>query len=176
VGQFTCKKSANGQGLVEYALTIAVVALVAALVLGLIALATNRVFGLVSGTFHATRGGTSTLQFAQNQKPECGQYHILTTPAPANPYVTVLYVEIESDQDIPLTDITVSTEQGFNFTVSKDSNPGQYNIDQPLLAGTTAASGWDDSLCPRVLVVQSSKAYGGQTIFWPVQINDWSTS
>ncbi len=159
----------DGQGLVEYALAIAVVAVVALVAVGLIGWAANRLFGIAGGAFGAKKNDTNTgvmfyAYFETNQLPQCGY----VPPPYANPGVTQLYTKIHVSPNIPISEVTISTDYGFiaQDTVNLDHGD-EWNM-QPVLA-----TGSDDTLCPHSIVMQTSPQYGGITAGYPVLVKDW---
>ncbi|HLY26184.1 MAG TPA: hypothetical protein VKQ72_07580 [Aggregatilineales bacterium] len=168
--KFPRRRRARGQGLVEYAVTIALVGLVAVVALGLIGLAINRIYGVVGGTLGTSRNssgaGATTLYFEPSQPAQCGIY---TDPVTHLSHVN-LYGEVWI-VGLPKDALTVSTDQGFTLDINPHSGSSSlWNIQHDFGLTTDGVS---DSACPHSLVVQSSTAYGGQTIFQPVIIKDW---
>lgn len=146
-------RAASGQGMVEYALVLVLVAVVAISVIGLTGLAIARNYGVLAGVFGAKREVTGVVTF--NVLPQCG-------------YVvgqgTGFYTEISTN--IPnKEDLTVSADIGFFGVV--ESIGGGFKISQQF----TPAN--DKSVCPHSIVIQTSEAYGGTTIVYPVLIQDW---
>jgi Flp pilus assembly pilin Flp len=145
-------RAAKGQGLVEYALILSLVAVVVIVIIGLVGMASQRNFGVIGAVFGAKRETPGTLSF--NYHPQCGY---ITGQG------TGFYAEISTN--IPITDLQVSTDTGFITALTPIA--GGYKI-QPILSPSE-----DLGVCPHGLVVQSSKAYGGETIVYPVKIQNW---
>lgn len=146
----------RGQGLVEYALVLVLVAVVVIVAIGLVGLAIARGYGVLAAVLGAKKEVTGVLTFSY--PPRCGYL-----PGTG----TGLYAEITTD--IPLSDLTVSTDTGFITTLTPIA--GGYKI-QPIL--TPPGQDIDDtSLCPHGLVVQASQAYGATTALYPVTIQSW---
>ncbi len=165
------KVTRRGQGLVEYALVLALVALVAILAIGLLGLANARGYGVVAGALGAQRAkdvspnGDWYLYFDPDQLPRCGRLD----------NDTVLFGKFYSDVEPKY--LTVSTDNGFVTTgIDLDTEAGVhvgadvYDYTNHLSIGTP-----DNTKCPHSLVMQSDKAHGGLIIVYPVEIRDWTT-
>lgn len=135
------KRLRRGQGLVEYAIIIALVALVVIVIITLVGFATKRGFGVIAGALGATHNettGTGT--------------HIEITDAHCWTYVglnqTGVYVRGLSNLDPSL--LTGSTDTGW-FSVANvgDSGPRSFKY-QPLIG-----TGTDFGKCPRSVVIQA---------------------
>ncbi len=154
--------------MVEYALVVVLVAVVAIGALGLIGLAVSRIYGLIDATVGARKNGNTDtshadyLYFDPNQLPRCGFY------MDEGGGHTILYGQLWVGPGIPISEVTASTDTSMDVSLNPNGTANLYNIQQILTAGR------DDGACPHAIVVQSSKAYGGQTLFYPVEIRDWS--
>jgi len=148
------KRKLRGQGLVEYALILVLVTIAAVVILGAIGLAVQRLFGVGLGVLGGSRNVQTSQQyiyFDSSWLPTC-QF--------VSGQGTGLYTEFYTD--IPISEITVSTDKGFVLTVS---TAGAYHyIAQPLLTSLN-----DTSICPLSIVIQSSKKYGGVIAVAPVK-------
>ena len=134
----------RGQGLAEYALTIALVALVVIVAAFAIGLAVQRVYGVVAGALgvkHDTHG-THTLVI---ESANCF--------ASTSANQTGLWVTGTTDENF--SDLTGSTEQAVGTGVNGQSYPIEPNAGgflwRPLLATNKA----DTSLCPTSVVIQA---------------------
>jgi Flp pilus assembly pilin Flp len=136
----------RGQSLVEYALILALVALVVIVGASLLGQAVQRVYGVITGALGAkynTIGARSIVIesaqcFAVQSTHQTGLY-VLGTIAGEN-----------------VADLTGSTDQAVGTGLGGLSSPVEANGDfgfkfHPLLSPSTA----DLSLCPRVVVIQS---------------------
>ncbi len=154
----------RGQGLAEYAIVILLVAIVAVLVLGLLGLAVTRVYGLIGGALGSKKEADTHIYFDPDQLPRCGIYggHTIL-------YGQLYVIGISSNPAEVRSAVTVSTDTTFTIDLN-ENNPsiGLWNIQKDFGAVS------DDGLCPRSIVVQTSKEYGGETLFYPVEIRDWS--
>lgn len=148
-------KPSSGQGLVEYALLLGLVAVVAIVAIGLVSVAVQRNYGIVGAVLGAKKEQPGVLSFIYF--PRCG--HI---PGQG----TGLYAEIITN--VPMSDLTVSTDTGFITMLTPMA--GGYKI-QPNFTQYQDIN--DLSLCPHGLVVQTSQAYGGATALYPVMIQSW---
>src|SRR5689334_20680410 len=68
------RRSHPGQGLPEYAIVIALVALVCIVILGIVGLAATRNYGLVAGALGAKKEvqGSQNYAYFDNNPPQCG--------------------------------------------------------------------------------------------------------
>src|SRR5262245_2602949 len=96
------RRRSSGQGLVEYALILVLVAIVVIVVVGLAGLAVQRVYGVVAAVLGAKKEVTGVLTFDFEHLPQCGY---------AAGQGTGLAAIIITD--IPASDLTVSTDTGF---------------------------------------------------------------
>ncbi len=152
-------RKAYGQALVEYALVLVLVALVAIVILWVVGRAANKSYGLVCGVFGCKKEYEGVLTFNGGYPPRCGYVESQGTG---------LYFEIIVDNTvIGPGDFTVSTDQGDILGV--EAIAGGYKVFQPLAFGVR-----DDSLCPHSIIIQTSKSTGGLTVVSPVLIQDWS--
>ena len=154
----------RGQGLSEYAVILGLVALVAALVLGLLGLAISRQYGLVAGVL-GTRKDVDAAQykiiFDQNA-PQCGWSD---SAIPGGEYV--LYMQFTSDVPIPSLSATTENSQiPLEITENPGAGPGIGNmyINYDMPPGMP---------CPLSVVIQSDQAHGGRTVVWNVLHKDF---
>lgn len=153
---------ARGQGLVEYALIVALVAVVAVIILAWVGSAVSRVNGVICGALGCKHlvdtDSQSYLAFDPNQEPTCG-------------YVSMgngVYLTAQFWARMPRGEFTVSTDTG--FLEDADIRAGmayQYNITKLIAAGSSDTSG-----CPHSIVLQSSPAAGNLTAVHPVRIGN----
>src|SRR5258708_36896636 len=158
------KRHQRGQGLPEYAFLIALVAIVAAIALGIVGLAASRLYGILGGAIGAKNAGTvgsDIIYFDPHQLPRCGVDYTHGGP-------TELYGQLWVNSNLPLSEIQISTDQSFAISLNPNSTPNLYNIQQDF-----PGHNYDNSVCPHSIVVQTSKAYGGKTLFFPIEIRDW---
>ncbi len=155
------KRHQRGQGLPEYAFLIALVAIVAAIALGIVGLAASRLYGILGGAIGAKNSGVTVgsdfIYFDPSQLPRCGAYS----------GTVQLYGQLWVNPGLPVSEIQISTDQSFAISLNPNSTPNLYNIQQTISTGT------DNSVCPHSIVVQTSKAFGGNTLFFPIEIRDW---
>ena len=156
------KRHQSGQGLPEYAFLIALVAIVAAIALGIVGLAASRLYGILGGAIGAKNSGVTVgsdfIYFDPSQLPRCGAYS----------GTVQLYGQLWVNSNLPLSEIQISTDQSFAISLNPNSTPNLYNIQQDF-----PGHNYDNSVCPHSIVVQTSKAYGGKTLFFPIEIRDW---
>jgi Flp pilus assembly pilin Flp len=147
------RASTRGQGLVEYALIIALVAIVSIVTLAVIGPAAQRIFGLVTGAL-GTRANTSSLvTFDVNQHARCGYLAGTGTGFYMQFYATV-----------PASQLQISTDNNVVLTLAADSGlPGRYVLSQLLDSGDNTGK------CPRSVVIQSGK----EVLLTPVEIKNW---
>jgi Flp pilus assembly pilin Flp len=148
------KRSAAGQGLGEYALILALVAIAVIVIIGLVGQAVQRGYGVIGAVLGAKHEVAGELTFTY--LPQCGR---------VVDQGTGFYAEISTS--VPMDELTVSTDTGFNYGLTPIA--GGYKIYVKLTPGDTE----ELDLCPRGLVVQTSKAYGGAIATYPVLIKNW---
>ncbi|MEP7290013.1 MAG: Flp family type IVb pilin [Chloroflexota bacterium] len=151
------RKRTKGQGLVEYALILALVAVVTIAGAWAMGQAIKRVFGVVGGALGKNNSVVGTFEI---QSANCW---VVTSPAPAKTGLVVLGFTTK-----PVTTLIGSTNKYVGTDVNGDpapvtSNGGNTFIWQPYLSFTTANA----SLCPPSVVIQ---AKDGSTIFSPVTV------
>ncbi len=152
----TLDRKESGQGMVEYALILALVAVAAMTVLSLVGLSVQRSLAVVAGVMGADHdmNDRAILQIVTAQ-----------CIAVASSGLTGMWVTGVTDQDI--STLTASSEQGINVgvdglsagVVASGPNTFQYN---PLLAYRA-----DVGVCPRTIVVQSAS---GAVAIAPVDV------
>jgi Flp pilus assembly pilin Flp len=160
----------RGQGLVEYALILVLVAVVSIAVLGVAALAISRVYGIATATLggeHQYKEVGEVLAFDSNQPPQCGYFSGHTG----------LYVQFYSSVDPDY--LQVSTENSIDIDIhdhgaGSDTDltgkGGQYYVAaQPVLA-----DGYHPEVCPKSIVIQSDAEHGSFTAVYPVKFQNWS--
>jgi|SRR5579859_4047422 len=159
------RNSARGQGLVEYALLIVLVAFLALGVLAVLALAINRGYGLVGGAL-GVRKDVQTVHnniYFDDNPPQCGMTGSVAS------HSLMLYMQFFSDIDIPY--LTATTEYSDItqdiMTNSGGSGIGNLKISYSIPAGMQ---------CPRSVVIQSDPAHGSRTVVWNVLQKDWPLS
>jgi pilus assembly protein Flp/PilA len=139
------KERENGQGLVEYALILALVAVVAIAVLGLIGFGIQRVYGLIGAAMGAEHD-TSGAVVLQITTAQC--------VAVQSSGLTGLWVV--GVTNVPVSELVGSTEMGIGTGMGgapspvTSNGPGTFRFN-PLLANSA-----DLTVCPRAVVVQSS--------------------
>lgn len=168
------KSKERGQGLVEYALLLALVAVVAMVSLAIIGLVNSRSYGQVAAVLGAQRmlGDSNSHYLHFNNPPRCGYLHITGQPSQG------IGLYAQGTTDVPFSELAATTEN--NLPLDITSNAGitgaggvgfkaYLQIVQPPPAGDH-----DLSKCPHSIVIQSSPAYGGMTILAPVIVEDWN--
>jgi len=137
----------TGQALVEYALILALVAVVVILAAFLLGLATQRVTGVVGGALGVKHDTTGTHQIVI-ESAEC--------MAQPSTHLTGLVVYGTTDEDV--TTLTGSTEQAVGTGLYGDPRPVTSNegvartfLFNPLLSEAKA----DLTLCPKSIVIQA---------------------
>lgn len=156
----------SAQGLVEYALILSLVALIAIVILGIFGGGVQRVFALVSGALkakHETHSG-NYIYFNPDQPPRCGYV------AFSGADVTQLYVQFYTNIE-DLTQISVSTEAGFIANISDITDPGTPGDLRHAFVVLT--SGNHPEICPTSLVIQASKEVGGAVAVSPIAPHTW---
>jgi Flp pilus assembly pilin Flp len=155
------KRSAVGQGLGEYALILALVAIAVIVIVGLLGQAVQRGYGVIGAVLGVKQETAGVLSFDPNWLPQCGR---------VVGQGTGFYTEILT----PITDlsqITASTDTGFIFGLEPIA--GGFKIYQKLTPGDTEELG----LCPHGLVIQVSKTYSGPErgaiATYPVLVKNW---
>ncbi len=155
------KRLQRGQGLPEYALLMVLVAIAATIILGVVGLAASRLYGILGGSIGAKNSGvivgSDFIYFDPSQLPRCGAYS----------GTIQLYGQLWVNPNLPVSEIQISTDQSFAISLNPNSTPNLYNIQQTISTAT------NNSACPHSIVVQTSKAYGGRTLFFPIEIRDW---
>lgn len=155
------RKLEHGQGLVDYALIIALVALIAIVGLGLIALAASHGYGIVGGVLGVRKDVQSTVNniYFDTNPPQCGTWN----------GGRQLYMQFFSD--VPIPDLSATTEDSSmtlaistNGNATPGSGTGNLLISYPLQAGQS---------CPHAVVIQSDPAHGSKTVVWNVLQKDW---
>jgi len=167
VSKRKAKRSRNGQGLVEYALIVSLVAVVAALALGAIGWATQQGFGVITGALggkKVVQGSPNFLYFDTNpfSIPRCGYNHLSNQ--------TGIQVEFYFYNNGLGTDsLTVRTEEGFltDIQIGTGGGANYYAVVHPY------ADGRHPELCPHSVVIQSSKESGDLLAVSPVAQLDW---
>jgi Flp pilus assembly pilin Flp len=155
------RKSQKGQGLTEYAIIIALVAIVCVIILGLVGLAVNRNYGLVAGALGAKKEIRSAQYYVyfDNNPPQCGFIGGTSTRG--------FYAQFFSDILNP-NEFTIATDTGFVPTLIDNSGGGpgigNWKIQMPLPDGMP---------CPTSLVIQTPKAKGGDTVAYTVLQKDF---
>ena len=159
------KKSQRGQGLPEYALIIALVAIVGIVILGVVGLAATRNFGLIAGALGAKKDVYQPTadyyiyfnEAGDNNPPECGK-------SSGN---TLLYAQITSNIDPAY--LSATTENA-NIGVTVATNTSAVAPIGNLLISSVLPA---DTPCPLSLVIQSDKAHGGLTVAWSILQKDF---
>lgn len=153
----------RGQGMPEYAMILAAVALVSIVVLGLLGLALSRQYGLVAGVL-GTRKDVQTSPnhvYFDTNPPQCG-----IDNSPAGDGKVHLFMQFFTDIKPYLTATTENPNIPMEM-VENESPPsgiGNWYIDTTLDANV---------LCPLAVIIQSDKAHGGVTVVWNVLHQDW---
>jgi Flp pilus assembly pilin Flp len=68
-----CKRSAVGQGLGEYALILALVAIAVIVIVGLLGQAVQRGYGVIGAVLGAKQEVAGVLEFSSGALPRCGR-------------------------------------------------------------------------------------------------------
>ncbi len=167
----SARRSVRGQGLAEYALIIALAALVTIIAIGLVSLAVQRGFGVVGGALGAKKGqgegGGQTLVIDTDQLPRCGYLPSQNS--------TGLYAQFYSSVDP--SQVLVSTDTGIMGSVdhAAGSETETCSPSSPCLLAVIQMlkiNAHDDSVCPHSIVVQTTTP-GGPTVLYPVETRDW---
>jgi len=154
----------SGQGLVEYAIIIGLVAVVCVIILGLFGLAATRNYGIVAGALGAKKEIDTETHYIRFQSdtnfPQCGISHGQLY------FRTHFFSDISDPNEIK--ELTVATDNGLIPTIDPIPSPppgiGNYEIRMFLAPGAT---------CPRSLVIQTPKSMGGQTFAYTVLQQDF---
>src|SRR5271166_1998374 len=137
----------RGQGLAEYALTIALVGLAAMAILFVVGMAVSRVYGLVAGSMGGQTDYTDPVTQNTDDSIAIESADCYIDSAGTTPPNTQIDISIDSGSGVKANDITVSTPGGFLTTALQGggnawSQDTIYNSDDP-------------SLCPITVVVQT---------------------
>jgi len=151
------KRSPRGQGLVEYAIIIALVAIVVVVIITFVGFAAKRNFGIVAGALGATHDETSG-----------PGTHIEITSAQClgSKSQNLMGIWILGRSNVAPSQLMGSTDLGYftaptnNSGVPGDDNPGDWRYN-PLIPG----SGIDLTRCPHSVVIQAAD---GTTAVAPV--------
>jgi Flp pilus assembly pilin Flp len=145
--------SERGQGLVEYALILALVAVASIVILALLGPAVQRVLGIVTGAL-GTRATTSqVVTFDGNQHARCGYLTGVGTG-----FYMQFYTAASPDQ------LQISTDNNVSLMLTPDTTlPGRYQLSQLLDSAERT------DLCPRSVVIQVGK----EVLLTPVEIKNW---
>src|SRR5260221_10307793 len=150
----------RGQGLPEYAMILGAVALVSIVVLGLVALAVSRQYGLLAAVFGTRKDVHDTLNYVyfDNNPPQCGY-----VPGDGK---RELYMQFFTDIEPYLT---ATTENGnIPLSITPNGSPTLGEGDWLIEADIPV-----DLPCPLAVVIQSDPAHGGITVVWNVLQQDW---
>lgn len=164
------KRSRNGQGLVEYAIVISLVAIVSIVILGLLGLAVSRSYGLIAGALGAKKEiGSAAVQnhvYFDADVPQCGTFggelgfraHFFSDiPYNGGAINNVLTVTTDNGL-VPII------EQNLSIPPGGEGTYGNYSISLILPPGVS---------CPNSIVIQTPKELGGQTLAYTVLHQDW---
>jgi Flp pilus assembly pilin Flp len=144
----------KGQGLIEYALILVLVAVVVIFVTALMGQSAQRIMGLVAAML-GTKHGSENLEILYT---EC----YVHTGAGARTGIWV-----RGKTSYPVTELIGSTEKNFGGTIAPNdvgpgpTGPGTFKY-QVTLDSTSGNAG----VCPRGVVIQSKN---GDIAVWPVQ-------
>ncbi len=143
------RKYQRGQGLIEYALILILVAVVVIAVAGLVGLAVQRLYGLVAGAL-----GTKydTVGHLTIDAPGARCWHMSPTSDYPQGFIGI---DLHGITDIPFADLTYSTEgsvgtdlDGKDASVEGNPSAPNYKV-QYILSKTPPFT------CPRVVVIQA---------------------
>jgi hypothetical protein len=165
------KRPRDGQGLVEYAIVISLVAVVSIVILGLVGLAVSRSYGLIAGVLGAKKeigsGTTANHVYFDGDTPQCGMA------------AGTLMFRADFFSDIPWNSgdinnvLTMATDNGLTPVITQNTTipPGQESVFgnfhlniNPIPPGAS---------CPNSIIIQTPKSMGGQTLVYPVLHKDW---
>jgi hypothetical protein len=180
------KSRARGQGLVEYAIIIALVALASIVVLAFVSMAINRDFGILCGVFQCRRqhdDGKTVLWFDTSfaGAPVCSFYpRDADSPGASNQ--TMLYAPFYSS--FPISQLSAADERGDALAISEvdsvrlgtgaQENGKTYEGTVNRYAVTIMYGDGDlRAQCPKSIVVQTVPAAGNITIVAPVTAATW---
>ncbi len=144
------KRAGRGQGLVEYALILALVAIVVVVIISLVGFGLRRNFGLLGGIFGAKYNDTASATGTQITITEAHCYASV-------PQGKVGLWILGTVDGAPASDLVGITERDLTSVVEADGGGFKYN---PLIADSL-----DLSLCPKSVVIQ---AKDGATAFAPI--------
>ncbi|HRE49254.1 MAG TPA: hypothetical protein PLD47_16125 [Aggregatilineales bacterium] len=150
------RRQVKGQGMAEYALTLALVSLGAIVVLALVGAAVQRVFGVVVGGLGSrVETNASQIIFDPGQLPRCGYFG------------SDMVFYMKGFTNAAVSDLAVSFDIPLSGTISEDG-PGVFSV-----MITVAADTKDFAVCPHSVVVQSSPD-GNALMASPVQLRHWT--
>ncbi len=140
----------QGQGLVEYALILVLVAIVVVAVAGLVGLAVQRVYGVVAGALHTKYDTVGHLVI--ESAAQCW----IMPPAPPGYPAGFVGINLTGTTDIPFADLTYSTDASVGTTVDGslvhiEGNPSPPNFK----VNAILAASPDPGKCPRSVVIQA---------------------
>ncbi len=140
------RRGAQGQGLVEYALTLVLVSLVGMVIIFALGMAITRVYALVAGTLgvqiNDPNAHTSSTDSINIEQADCDVND--------SSHTYQIVVSINTSPSIGLNDVSVSTPNGFLSGITGDPLSG-YSL------MTTSAPG-GASNCPTTVVAQGKHA------------------
>lgn len=156
-------KSHEGQGLAEYAIIIALVAIVSAVILGLVGWAVQQNYGVITGALGGKKevhSASNFLYFDPNAGAQCGYRG-------ASGQTGLL---IQFYTDINIGTLTVRTDTGFQTNIQPGTG-GAANYYQ--VTAQIGGMGNHPEMCPHSVVIQSSKEAGDVMAVFPVEPHTW---
>lgn len=173
------RRKARGQGLVEYALIIVLVALVVVIAASVLGVGLQRVYGIAVaglGTKKDHEGST----YIRIERSECWGQIIEVREAGSGTLLNTYYLTglfVSGTTNVPLSELDGSTDRfmdtpvdgtKFVFTPNADESgveiPGSF-VFNPLISGTVS----DATMCPRAVVIQ--RRDGSAIAVAPVKVN-----
>ena len=139
-------RGVRGQGLAEYGLILALVAIVVIVVLSLVGMAVNRGLGLVLGSLGGQKNDPSAAS-SETDAIDIAQASCYIVTASNE---TQIIISLNTSPNIDVADLTISTPNG-TLTEPITGSPTAYSQ-------TTTISGIDPANCPLTVVVQSKRA------------------
>jgi Flp pilus assembly pilin Flp len=150
------RRGARGQGLVEYALIFVLVSIVVIVAAAAIGTAVQRIYAIVAGGLGAQRqivSGQDNIDINEG-----AQFCVLVPPNPAENFPGATVLNFAGSNQIPITELTLSTDTGLFFAGGGQSDPFRPDPGNP-------GAGWqvyyivankaDAGVCPRTVVIQS---------------------
>jgi Flp pilus assembly pilin Flp len=151
------RRGARGQSLVEYALVFVLVSIVVVVSAAAIGTAVQRLYAIVAGSLGTQINNSNSAEHVIDIE-DGKQFCVVVPSAPPDYPDGATVLNFTGTTQIPIAELTVSTDTGLLFTAGGDDTPFHS-------APTNRAQGWmvyyilankaDAGRCPRTVVLQS---------------------